>query len=154
MGNVNKGAHWYFQFQSSHSSLSLRAGKPAHAGPQCDPPYCRSPHQGGVPVSLSTFPPFSMWSLSHLLWRSCIAGPQLFFRRNCSVCRWRWGIPGLPSWTPLHSWPFWMAGFPEGLFSACLHTKCTHSWTQTHWKLSCPIPTVLNYSNLNFWSIS
>lgn len=61
--------------------------------------------------------PLSLWSLYHLLCRSCLVSPPFFFRHrsghssthrvDCSVCRlgvsvgrsWGQGLPAWPSWT-------------------------------------------------------
>lgn len=75
-------------------SLCSSAGKSA-CGPLSDiPPYCGLPHQARIPMvtmSLSLLP-FSVWSLFHLLCRSCLGNPQLFFKRKCFLCKCIFGV--------------------------------------------------------------
>lgn len=50
--------------------------------------------RGGVPIDTMSpsLLPISMWFLCCLLWRSCSIRPQFFFRKNCSMCRWRFNV--------------------------------------------------------------
>lgn len=50
--------------------------------------------KGGVPI-VTTSPSllhFSTWSFYCLLCKSCLINPQVFFRRNCFIYRYRFGV--------------------------------------------------------------
>ena len=90
---VNEFPSWKVQapFKLLFFSLCPRKAKPEHRPLSAPPPAAVYHVRSGFPtdtLSLS-LPPISMWSLYCLLHRSWLISPQLFFRWNCSVFRYR-----------------------------------------------------------------
>lgn len=76
-----------------------------------NPPYQGCHVRGGVPIIIisPSLLAFSMWSLCHLLYRSCSISPWFFFRRNCSICRCRFLVQGRRWVQSLTMMPSWIA---------------------------------------------
>lgn len=136
-----------------------------HTGPSVIPPPTLGCCNGGrVPVTMPpSVLPFTMWTLYHLLRRSCWNHCHLFFRGNCSICRFKLGVfvggdefrvilhhlLRLGLWHVKHSVPVW----PSTSTPSCIpkRTESTSSGkSSTQWFIA---PLCMVAKSRNNWNV-